>query len=726
MINVREFVQANYQPYHGDQSFLQGPTQRTLALLRHVEDLLENERKNGRPHVALDKHSGISHFGPGYLDKDKELIVGLQTDEPLKRMINPYGGIKMVEDALTAYGYTMNPDLIMSLRGLKTHNQGVFDAYTQKMRLARKTGLLTGLPDAYGRGRIIGDFRRIPLYGIDALIKDKQKDHMRLSQISDQASIQLREEVTQQIKALESIKVMASSYGYDVSQPAQTAQEAIQFLYFGYLAGVKENNGAAMSLGRVTTFLDIYLERDLNKGTIDEVFAQELIDQFVLKLRLVRHLRTPEYDALFAGDPNWITEALGGMGLDGRTLVTKTTFRFLHSLTNLGASPEPNMTVLWSEKLPRAFKDYTAQLSVQTSALQYENDDLMRVTYGDDYGIACCVSAMRMGQDMQFFGARCNLPKVLLYAINGGCDEVLGTQVLEGLEAFEGPVLEYDWVKKQFDKTMDQVAKLYVETMNVIHHMHDKYAYEASLMALHQTDLHRMMAFGLAGLSIVADALSAIKHAKVIPIRKGKLIVDYEILGDYPQYGNDDDRVDRLAVDVVQAFSDCLKRYPTYRGAQHTLSVLTITSNVVYGKKTGPTPDGRKAFEPFAPGANPLHGREMCGPLAAMNSVAKIPYRGCADDGISYTFSIVPSALGPQEGLQKQILAQLIEGYFKKGGHHINVNVLDKSLLLDAVDHPERYPNLTIRVSGYAVHFTKLTREQQMEVIGRSYHGQIN
>lgn len=729
---VRAFIQGIYQPYTGGGDFLVPPTERTVRLLAKVEALLKAERQLGRPWVDLERISGIMSFPAGYIDPELELIVGLQTDQPLKRMMNPYGGLRMVEDALSAYGYEMASQARDQMRYLRTHNAAVFSAYTDEMRRARSSGLLSGLPDAYGRGRIIGDYRRVALFGVDALMAEKAEDLKRLA-----APIR-REQVARQIEALQQLKAMAALYGKDISKPATTALEAVQSVYFAYLAGVKENNGAAMSLGRVATFLDIYIEADLAKGTLTESGAQELIDQLVIKLRLVRHLRTPEYDALFAGDPNWVTEALGGMGVDGRTLVTKTTYRFLHTLTTLGASPEPNMTVLWSKALPEPFKHYCAGLSITTSALQFENDDLMRPHYGDDYGIACCVSAMKLGEQMQFFGARCNLPKVLLYAINGGVDEVSGHCVLEGVPrivpedspasgsevAFVSPVaLDDQQVAAAFFSLMERVARLYVETMNTIHTMHDRYAYEASLMALHDTQVSPLMAFGIAGLSIVADSLSALRYAKVYPVLKGDRVVDYVVEGEFPKYGNDDARVDDLAVEVVQRFSEALKRTPAYQGARHTLSVLTITSNVVYGKKTGATPDGRKAFQAFAPGANPLHGREDRGPLASMKSVAKIPYHGCAEDGISYTFSLVPSALGKgSESERQRLLAALIDGYFLQGGHHINVNILDQGILLEAMDNPEAYPNLTIRVSGYAVHFNKLTREQQLEVISRCYH----
>lgn len=734
---VRKFIQDHYLPYEGDSRFLSGPTKKTLNVLTVVEDLLNDERSIGKPKVALDRISGINAFGPGYIKQDDEVIVGLQTDEPLKRMVNPYGGTKMVHDALTAYDLKLNEDVSKMLKGMYTHNDAVFEAYTDEMRAARSAGLLTGLPDAYGRGRIIGDYRRVALFGTSALIADKKTQLTNLESKSKHGSQDNQEgqiilEVKLQIAALEALEIMAKSYDYSVEKPAIDGYQAVQHLYFAYLAGVKENNGAAMSLGRVATFLDIYIEKDIACGKLDEDHAQELIDQFVLKLRLVRHLRTPEYDGLFAGDPNWVTEALGGMGLDGRTLVTRTSFRFLHTLTNLGASPEPNLTVLWSESLPETFKAYCAELSIATSAIQYENDDLMREHYGDDYAIACCVSAMKLGEQMQFFGARCNLPKVLLYAINGGIDEISKKAVLKGFKGlkdvnpkWETQSLDFNQVMSLLLEAMDQTAKLYVETMNRIHQSHDLYAYEASLMALHDTEVGRLMAFGIAGLSIVADSLSAIRYATVKPVWQDGIAVDFTIEGDYPKYGNDDDAVDVLAVQIVERFSRCLKKYPAYRGAKHTLSVLTITSNVVYGKKTGNTPDGRKSGEPFAPGANPLHGRELQGPLASMNSVAKIPYAGYADDGISYTFSVVPSALGMMPETRIAILQSLIGGYFFSGGHHINVNVLDRCLLESAMARPEDYPNLTIRVSGYAVHFVRLTKEQQLEVMARCYHNEL-
>ncbi len=629
----------------------------------------------------------------------------------------------MVKQALEAYDYKLKPeikDIFTKYR--KTHNDGVFDAYTEEMRKARSAGLLTGLPDAYGRGRIIGDYRRIPLYGVDYLIKNKEEDLKVVKGEMNETTIRKREEISEQIRALIAMKEMALKYGIDISKPAKNAEEAVQFLYFGYLAGVKENNGAAMSLGRVSSFIDIYIERDLNQGILTEEKAQEIIDQFVIKLRLVRHLRTPEYNDLFAGDPNWITEAIGGMGLNGETLVTKTSYRFLNTLNNLGPAPEPNMTVLWSQNLPENFKKFCADMSIKTDSIQYENDDLMRDIYGDDYGIACCVSAMTLGKQMQFFGARCNLAKALLYSINGGVDEKKNVKVIDNIDAIEDSVLDYEKVKENYFKVLEYIADLYVNTMNIIHYMHDKYAYEAGLMALHDTEVERLMAFGVAGLSVVADSLSAIKYAKVKPVRENGIAVDFEIEGDFPKYGNDDDRVDEIAVEIVNKFINELKKNKTYRDAKHTLSVLTITSNVVYGKKTGSTPDGRKAGEAFAPGANPMHGRDKNGALASLNSVAKIPYKNICEDGVSNTFSIVPDALGKSEEERINNLVSILDGYFVQNAHHLNVNVLNRELLIDAMEHPEKYPSLTIRVSGYAVHFNRLTKAQQLEVISRTFH----
>ena len=730
-IDTRDFIQLNYTPYEGDESFLAEPTERTKNLWKKAEDLILEEVRTKTIKVDTTRVSGINNFPAGYLDKENELIVGFQTDEPMKRIVNPYGGYRMVTNSLDAYGLKMDPTIEKYFNEFrKTHNQGTFDAYTSQMRKARTVGLLTGLPDAYGRGRIIGDYRRVALYGIDRLKADKLNEYKKLeSELASEEIIRLREELSEQFRALEEMKKMAMEYGYDISVPAKNAKEAIQWLYFGYLAAVKENNGAAMSLGRNGGFLDIYIKRDIDEGTLTESEAQELIDQFVMKLRMMRHLRTPEYDDLFAGDPTWVTESLGGMGLDGRTLVTKTAFRILHTLTNLDSSPEPNMTVLWSLDLPEGWKHYCSKMSIQTGSLQYENDDAMRPVHGDDYAIACCVSSMVIGKQMQFFGARANLAKSLLYAINGGVDEMKKAKdgslikVLDGIEPIKDEVLDFDKVYANYKLVLEKVAKLYVNTMNTIHYMHDKYAYEAGQMALHDTFVHRYMAFGVAGISIVADSLSAIKYAKVKPIRdENGLAIDFEIEGDFPTYGNDDDRVDSLAVEVIEGFMNELRKTPTYRNSEHTLSILTITSNVVYGKKTGTTPDGRKKGEPFGPGANPMHGRDKSGAIASLNSVAKIPYAGCCQDGISNTFSIVPNSLGKSEGERKVNLTNLMDGYFEQLAFHLNVNVLDRATLLDAYDHPEKYPNLTIRVSGYAVRFNRLTKEQQMEVIHRTFH----
>ncbi|KNF09634.1 formate acetyltransferase Pfl [Gottschalkia purinilytica] len=729
-INVRDFIQANYEPYSGNESFLAEASDKTSIVWEKSEALIKKEIKEGIIDVEVNEVSGINNFAPGYIDKANEVIVGLQTDAPLKRIVNPFGGYRMVDASLKAYGYEMNKEVEKYFKKFrKTHNDGVFDAYTKDMRAARSAGLLTGLPDAYGRGRIIGDYRRIALYGIDKLIEEKIKDLDQLVGEANDELLRSREEVSEQIRGLISIKEMVASYGFDISKPASNAKEAVQYFYFGYLSAVKESNGAAMSLGRNTTFLDIYIERDIARGVLTEEQAQELIDQLVIKLRLVRHLRTPEYNDLFAGDPNWVTEAIGGMGEDGRTLVTKTAFRFLHTLTNLSPAPEPNMTVLWSENLPESFKKYCAKMSGETGAIQYENDDLMRPEYGDDYGIACCVSAMQIGKQMQFFGARANLAKALLYAINGGVDELKADKqgnpflVMNGIDKISDEYLEYDKVMKNYNKVLERLAELYVNTMNTIHYMHDKYAYEAGEMALHDTNVHRFMAFGIAGLSLVADSLSAIKYAKVKPIRNEHgIAIDFEIEGDFPKYGNDDDRVDDMAVELVERFMTELKKHKTYRNSQHTLSVLTITSNVVYGKKTGSTPDGRKKGEPFAPGANPMHGRDENGALASLNSVAKIPYRGVCQDGISNTFSIIPEALGKEYDTQINNLVAIMDGYFGKGAFHLNVNVLSRTILEDAMSNPEKYPTLTIRVSGYAVHFNRLTKEQQIEVINRTFH----
>jgi len=723
-IDVRDFIMQNVTPYYGDESFLAGPTEATKALWDMIRQLsMEEIRKGGVLDVDVNTVSTITAFGPGYLDKAKEKIVGLQTDKPFKRAIQPFGGIRMVEQACKAYGFEVPKEIIKIFTEYrKTHNQGVFDAYTDEMRLARKAGIITGLPDAYGRGRIIGDYRRVPLYGLDFLIERKKEALKQLTGVMTDDLIRRREELTEQIRALEELGRMAASYGYDISRPAANAREAFQWLYFAYLAAIKEQNGAAMSLGRVSTFLDIYLERDLAEGTITEKEAQELVDHFVMKLRIVKFLRTPEYNELFSGDPTWVTESIGGMSLNGEPLVTRNSFRFLHTLYNLGPAPEPNLTVLWSASLPENFKKYCAKVSIETSSIQYENDDLMRPIYGDDYGIACCVSAMRIGKQMQFFGARANLAKLLLYAINGGVDEKLGVQVGPPLRPAGGDVLDYDDVMDKLDKMMDWLAGLYINTLNVIHYMHDKYCYERLEMALHDEDVIRTMAAGIAGLSVVTDSLSAIKYAKVRPIRDERgIAVDFEIEGEYPQYGNNDERVDNIAVEVVEKFMAKLRRQHTYRNAIPTLSILTITSNVVYGKKTGTTPDGRKAGEPFAPGANPMHGRDRKGALASLTSVAKLPYES-ALDGISNTFSIVPKALGREESVRIRNLVSLLDGYFTHGGHHLNVNVFEVAQLLDAMEHPEKYPQLTIRVSGYAVNFIKLTREQQLDVIHRTFH----
>ena len=726
-IDVRGFIQKNYTPYEGDASFLAGPTGRTQAVWEKCEALLLEELKKGVFDVETGIVSGIDNFAPGYIDRKNEVIVGLQTDAPLKRIVNLYGGTRMAKSALEQYGYTLDPEIDAHFSEYRrTHNDGVFDAYPKRTRLARSAGLLTGLPDAYGRGRIIGDYRRVALYGIDQLVECKKADLDALDGPMTEELIRLREEVSMQICALGQIKSMAAKYGIDLSRPAKNAREAVQFLYMGYLAGIKENNGAATSLGRTSTFLDIYIQRDLDAGILDEAGAQELIDQFIIKLRLVRHLRTPEYNELFGGDPTWVTESIGGMTIGGKTLVTKNSFRYLHTLTNLGAAPEPNLTVLWSEHLPKAFKDYCAQMSIATDSIQYENDDVMRPIYGDDYAIACCVSAMQVGKQMQFFGARCNMAKSLLYAINGGVDEKTGVQVVPGIEPITDEVLDYETVRANYDKVLAYNAELYTDTLNIIHYMHDKYAYEASQMALHDTQVERLTAYGIAGLSVAADSLSAIRYATVRPIRNEQgLAVDFETRGDFPKYGNDDDRADDEAVYIVTKFSSELKKHPFYRGAKHTLSALTITSNVMYGKKTGTTPDGRKAGEPLAPGANPMHCRDLNGALASLNSVAKIPYRNVCQDGVSNTFSIVPDALGKTDVQRTANLTAILDGYFAQGAHHLNVNVLNRNTLLDAMDHPEKYPSLTIRVSGYAVNFNRLSREQQEEVISRTFHASM-
>ena len=726
-VNVRSFIQKNYTLYEGDDSFLAGVSEKTAKVWEKCHELIVEEIKKGIIDVETNIISGIDNFAPGYIDKENEVIVGLQTDAPLKRIVNLYGGLRMAQSSLKQYGYTLNPDIEQKFHEYrKTHNEGVFDAYPERVRAARHAGLLTGLPDAYGRGRIIGDYRRVALYGVDFLQEQKREDLRNLDGPMTEELIRLREEVSEQIRALDKMKSMASRYGVDISAPAENAQQAVQYLYMAYLAGIKENNGAATSLGRTSTFLDIYIQRDLENGTLTEEGAQELIDQFIIKLRLVRHLRTPEYNELFGGDPTWVTESIGGVGINGKPLVTKNSYRYLHTLTNLGTAPEPNLTVLWSEKLPENFKRYCAKMSIATDSIQYENDDVMRPIYGDDYAIACCVSAMTVGKQMQFFGARANMAKSLLYAINGGVDELKGTKVVPGIEPITDEVLDFDKVMANYKKVLSYVAGLYVDAVNIIHFMHDKYAYEASQMALHDTHVERLMAFGMAGLSVAADSLSAIKFAKVKPIRNhAGIAVDFNVKGDFPKYGNDDDRVDDLAVEAVTFFSNELKKHPLYRNAKHTLSALTITSNVMYGKKTGPTPDGRKVGEPLAPGANPMHGRDANGALASLNSVAKIPYRNICQDGVSNTFSIVPNALGKTETERENNLVTILDGYFAQGAHHLNVNVLNRQLLIDAMEHPEQYPTLTIRVSGYAVNFNRLSREQQLEVISRTFHESI-
>ena len=724
LVNVRNFIQKNYTPYAGDESFLAPTSERTRKVWDKSHELILEELHKGILDVETDAISGINNFAPGYIDRDNEVIVGLQTDDPLKRIVNLYGGMRMAESALEQYGYKLNPEIEKHFRTYrKTHNDGVFDAYPHRTRVARTVGLLTGLPDAYGRGRIVGDYRRVPLYGTDFLIEEKKKDLDALDGAMTDERIRLREEVQMQIRALQEMALMAKGYGCDITKPAETAHDAVQSLYMAYLAGVKENNGAATSLGRTATFLDIYIQRDLDIGTLDETGAQELIDQFIIKLRLVRHLRTPEYNELFGGDPTWITESLGGMGIDGRTLVTRNTFRYLHTLTNLGTAPEPNLTVLWSQNLPDAFKRYCAKMSIDTDSIQYENDDIMRPMYGDDYCIACCVSAMAVGKQMQFFGARANLAKSLLYAINGGVDEKSHEQCGPNYAPITGEYLNYDEVLPKYVKMLDWLAGLYVNVLNLIQYMHDKYYYEEAEMALIDTDVRRTFATGIAGFSHVIDSLSAIKYAKVKVVRDDTgLATGFEVEGDFPKYGNDDDRVDDIAVEIVSYFSAELKKHALYRGAIHTLSALTITSNVMYGKKTGSTPDGRKAGEPFAPGANPMHGRDESGALASLNSVAKIPYRAVCQDGVSNTFSIVPNALGKTAEERRSNLVQILDGYFVQGAHHLNVNVMNREILLDAMEHPEKYPTLTIRVSGYAVNFNRLSREQQLEVVKRTFH----
>ena len=727
-INVRDFIQKNYTPYEGDSSFLADATEATKKLWNEVLDLYQKERDNGGVlAISSDIASTITSHEAGYIDKDLEKIVGLQTDAPLKRAIMPNGGIRIVEKSCEAYNQKVS-DKIEEIyhKYRRTHNDGVFMAYTPEIRACRSAHILTGLPDGYGRGRIIGDYRRVALYGIDALISDRQKIFAdTISNDLTEDIIREREEIAEQISALNELKEMAQMYGLDISKPAKDAKEAVQWLYFGYLGAIKQQNGAAMSIGRTSTFLDIYFERDIKAGKLTEAEAQELMDHFVMKLRLVRFLRTPEYDELFSGDPVWVTESIGGMGIDGRTLVTKNSFRVLHTLTTLGPAPEPNLTVLWSTRLPEGFKNYCTEMSIKTSSIQYENDDLMREYWGDDYGIACCVSAMRIGKQMQFFGARCNLAKTLLYAINGGRDEISGKQVSPRFEPITSEYLDYDEVMSKFDTMMDWIARVYINALNIIHYMHDKYSYESLEMALHDKDILRTMACGIAGLSVVADSLSAIKYAKVKVIRdETGLATDFKIEGDFPKYGNDDDRVDQIAVEVQKRFMDKLRKQKTYRNSKPTMSILTITSNVVYGKKTGNTPDGRRAGAPFGPGANPIHGRDVNGALAVLNTIAKLPYRH-SEDGISYTFAITPSTLGKSMKERVKNLTALLDGYFVQLSHHINVNVFDRSLLLDAMDHPEKYPQLTIRVSGYAVNFVKLTREQQLDVINRTIHEKI-
>lgn len=728
-INVRDFIQRNYTPYEGDSSFLKGTTEKTQKLWDEVLELYkkEKESKGGVLDIDTKTVSTVAAHEAGYIDKNLEEIVGLQTDAPLKRAIMPFGGIRIVEKSCEAYGRKVDPEVDKIFHTIrKTHNDGVFSVYTPDIRAARSSHLITGLPDGYGRGRIIGDYRRVALYGVDVLIEEK-KSELEILDTNEftESIIREREEIKEQIDALQALKVMAAKYGYDISQPASNAKEAVQWLYFGYLGAIKDQNGAAMSIGRTSTFLDIYFERDMANGILTEEQVQEIMDHFVMKLRLVRFLRTPEYNELFSGDPVWVTESIGGMGIDGRTLVTKNSFRILHTLENLGPAPEPNLTVLWSTRLPEGFKRYTTDLSIKTSSIQYENDDLMRITLGDDYGIACCVSPMKIGKQMQFFGARANLAKTLLYAINGGRDEISGKQVTPKYAPITSEYLDYDEVMEKFDQMMDYVAKIYIKALNAIHYMHDKYSYEAIEMALHDKEIIRTMACGIAGLSVVADSLSAIKYAKVKVIRdETGLATDYEIEGDFPKFGNDDDRVDEIAVYIVKRFLTKLQKHQTYRNSKQTLSILTITSNVVYGKNTGNTPDGRRAGAPFGPGANPLHGRDTNGALAVMNSIAKLPFEE-AEDGISYTFSITPGTLGKTEDERVTNMVNMLDGYFKQTGHHINVNVFDRSLLLDAMDHPEKYPQLTIRVSGYAVNFTKLTREQQLDVVNRTIHERI-
>ena len=727
-IDVRDFIQQNYTLYEGDDSFLAGPTQATKDLWAQVMDLNKQEREAGG---VLDTDtsvvSTITSHGPGYLDKDKEQVVGFQTDKPFKRGLQPFGGIRMSEKSAEAYGFHVDPEVShIFTEYRKTHNQGVFDVYTPEMRAARKSGIITGLPDAYGRGRIIGDYRRVALYGVDRLMEEKLKDYNNIGcDVMTNDILQLREELSEQYRSLKDLKKLGEIYGFDISKPATTAKEAFQWLYLAYLAAIKEQNGAAMSLGRTSTFLDIYVERDLRNGTLTEEEAQELVDHFIMKLRLVKFMRTPEYNELFSGDPTWVTESIAGVGLDGRPLVTKNSFRYLHTLSNLGPAPEPNLTVLWSPQLTDGFKTFAAKMSIESSAIQYENDEVMRPQYGDDYAIACCVSAMRVGKQMQFFGARANLAKCLLYAINGGIDEKSKAQVGPKFQPVTSEYLDFEEVMEKYDDMMEWLAGLYVNALNCIHYMHDKYSYERIQMAVQDTYIHRTMATGIAGFSVAADSLSAIKYGKVKTIRdENGVVVDFEVEGDFPKYGNNDDRVDSMAVDLLKRFMTKVKKHPTYRNAQHTTSILTITSNVVYGKKTGNTPDGRRAGQPFAPGANPMHGRDTHGALASLSSVAKVPY-SYALDGISNTFSIIPRALGKEEDVQQENLSNMLDGYSKKGGHHLNINVFNRDTLVDAMEHPENYPQLTIRVSGYAVNFIKLTREQQLDVINRTMHSQM-
>lgn len=723
-IDVRSFIQDNYTPYTGDESFLSGPTERTRELFSEFEELLRQEQeKGGVLDVDTEHVSSLTNYQPAYLDKDRELIVGYQTEKPLTRGVNPFGGIRMARSACEAYGYKLSEKVEEEFTYRTTHNDGVYRVYSDEMRKARKCGVITGLPDAYGRGRIIGDYRRVALYGIDHLIEEKKKDKAEIALgVMDTDTIRQSEELFQQIAFLQKLKEMANMYGYDISEPAANAREAVQWLYFGYLGAIKEQNGAAMSLGRVSTFLDIYFTRDMERGLLDETGVQELVDDFVMKLRAARHLRTVEYNELFGGDPMWITESIGGVGENGKPLVTKSSFRFLHTLYNLGTAPEPNLTVLWSQKLPEPFKRYCARVSVETDAIQYENDDLMRPIYGDDYAIACCVSAMKVGKQMQFFGARCNLPKLLLLALNGGRDQLTGIQLGPQMEPYAGETLDFEAVRGRWHIYLEWLCKLYVNTMNVIHYMHDKYAYEKTQMALHDTNVERFMAFGVAGLSVLADSFSAIRYANVKVVRdENGLIEGFETTGEFPKYGNDDDRVDQIAKTALEEVYSQLKRNPTYRGAMHTLSVLTITSNVVYGKKTGATPDGRVKGQPFAPGANPMHNREHNGALASLNSVAKMPYAICRD-GISNTFSITPDTLGKTVEQQVSNLVGILDGYFAQNAHHINVNVLNQQKLMEAYEDPQKYPNLTIRVSGYAVNFHRLSKEQQKEVISRTFH----